>query len=89
MPLRVTRFEPTPNPNAVKCLVEPRTGDAIRSYFKPADAAQDPLAAALFAIPGVTNVMIQPAFITVCKSAGTPWPATRDAIARVLAGAAG
>ena len=84
MPLSVTAFEPTPNPNALKCLVTPATGDRVRSYFNAAQAAADPLAAALFAIPGVTNVLIHTSFITLCKTPETPWPAIKSAAKQVL-----
>lgn len=78
------RFEPTPNPNAIKCVVDPASIDlgpadpdlGIRSYFN-ADAARDaddPLAHALFAIPGVANLLIHTAFITVGKSPGASGP---------------
>ena len=84
MPLSVTAFEPTPNPNAIKCLVSPATGDTIRSYFNAPAAAADPLGRALFAIPGVTNVLIHTGFITLCKTPDTPWPAIKSAVKRVL-----
>lgn len=87
MPYRVLRFDPTPNPNALKCLVEPSPADAPRSYFNRDQAtdAGDPLALALFEIPGVTNVLIHTSFITVCKSPGARWPAIRTRIERTLA----
>lgn len=84
MPLHISAFEATPNPNAVKCIVSPTPTDAPRSYFSAAQAEGDPLASALFAIPGVTNVLIHTAFITLCKSPETPWPALKAAVRRVL-----
>lgn len=84
MPLSVTAFEPTPNPNALKCLVEPSPGDRVRSYFNAGQAAGDPLAVALFAIPGVTNVLIHTSFITLCKTPETAWPAVKSAMKKVL-----
>jgi len=84
MALSVTAFEPTPNPNAIKCLVQPTTGDRIRSYFNASQAEGDPLAMALFAIPGITHVLIHTTFITLCKTPQTGWPAVKTAIKRVL-----
>lgn len=86
MPFHVTSFEPTPNPNAVKCLVEPGPG-TIRSYFSADQAADDPLGSALFSIPGVTNVLIHQSFISICKSPDTRWTSVKPAIKRVLADA--
>ncbi len=84
MSYRVTSFEPTPNPNAIKCLVEPSPGPIPRSYFNATQAAGDDLALALFAIEGVTNVLIHTAFITVCKGPDARWPAIKKHVARVL-----
>lgn len=84
MPLRVKSFQQTPNPNALKCLLDARLPGAPRSYFKPQDAQGDPLAAALFAIPGVTNLLIQPDWITVSKAPETPWSAVKPAVEKVL-----
>ncbi|TVQ60934.1 MAG: scaffolding protein [Phycisphaerales bacterium] len=88
MAYRVTKFESTPNPNALKCLVEPSPGPTPRSYFDAASAAGDPLGEALFAIDGVTNVLIHTAFITVCKRPDRAWGAMKKAIERVLRDAA-
>jgi hypothetical protein len=74
--MKFIRFETTPNPNAIKCVIE--TGDPTRparSYFGVAQAedAGDDLAATLFAIDGVTNVLIHTAFVTIGKSADAKW----------------
>lgn len=87
MPYRITSFESTPNPNALKCLVEPSPASVPRSYFKPEQAAGDPLAEALFAIEGVTNVLIHTTFITVCKRPDARWPAIKKGVERALDGA--
>jgi len=84
MALSVTAFEPTPNPNAIKCLVQPATGDRVRSYFNAGQARDDALATALFAIPGVTNVLIHTTFITLCKTPETAWPGVKSAMKKVL-----
>jgi len=84
MPLRVKSFQATPNPNAVKCVLEGRLDPAPRSYFKAEEAASDPLASSLFAIPGVTNLLLQPDWITVGKAPDADWKPIRAAIERVL-----
>ena len=87
--MRFIAFEPTPNPNAIKCVIEPDEAHAasgIRSYFT-ADAAgaePDPLAHALFAIPGVANLLIHSAFITVGKSPEAKWPAIKPRVKAVI-----
>lgn len=66
--MRVINIESTPNPNAIKYLLDaPLTGGESRSFATPADAAADPLAAALFALPGVTSVFYMDRFVTLSK----------------------
>lgn len=80
----VVRFQETPNPNAIKCVVEGRFADAPRSYFNAEQAAADSLAAALFALPGVTNVLIHEEFVTVGKSPAADWGRIKPGVERVL-----
>jgi hypothetical protein len=95
MPYRVLRFEPTPNPNALKCVVDPSplASDPAsplaspRSYFRVEQAAGDALAECLFAIEGVSTLLIHAAFITVNKRPDAPWPPIRRAVERALADA--
>lgn len=91
MGYRVVRFEATPNPDAVKVVVEPSPGAEPRSYFNAgqAEAEGDGLAVALFGVSGVTNVLIHVEFVTVCKASGTPWGGVKAGVERVLAEADG
>jgi hypothetical protein len=84
MPYLVRQFQPTPNPNAVKCILDRRIAERPRSYFKAQDAAADPIAAGLFAIAGVTNILISGDWITVSKQPGADWRTVRPEIERVL-----
>src|SRR5580765_453686 len=66
----VVNIEPTPNPNAIKYLLDaPLTGGESRSFPDAASAGADPLAAALFALPGVTSVFYMDRFVTISKTA--------------------
>lgn len=95
MPLIVKEYQSTPNPNALKCVVDrpiappPGGSGALRSYSSPAAAASDPLAAALFAIPGVRNVLIHAppkdaGWISINKATDAEWRTLKPAIERVL-----
>lgn len=95
MPLIVKEYQSTPNPNALKCVVDrpiaPLSGASgpLRSYSMPAAAASDPLAAALFAISGVRNVLIhapgrEAGWISINKSPETDWRTLKPEIERVL-----
>lgn len=84
--IRITSFETTPNPHAVKCVLAEPLGTAPRSYRAPgaAEAAGDALGAALMAIPGVTSVLIHVAFITVVKTPEAGWGPLRRAVRAVV-----
>ena len=87
MPYRVTNFQDTPNPNAVKCLLDRPIRDPGRgpgSYRTAQAAADDPVAVALFSIPGVTNLLINADWLTVSKEPGVPWKTIQSEVRRVL-----
>ncbi len=84
MGYRVKSFQETPNPNAVKCLLDRRIADQSRSFFKAADAAGDPLGSALFSVAGVTNVLISGDWITVSKRAEAGWREVKAGVVKVL-----
>jgi hypothetical protein len=64
-------IQPTPNPNALKFEVGvdvqgPRT-------FVAGQAGDEPLAAALLALPGVTSVFLNADFVTISKLPEASW----------------
>jgi NFU1 iron-sulfur cluster scaffold homolog, mitochondrial len=73
-PIQV-RFQPTPNPNAGKFVTD-RTlvdGRSSRSFYNAEQAAADPVASALFALPGVASIFMVEDFVTVTKQSDTDW----------------
>ena len=75
---RVAGFESTPNPNAVKILLDGRLEASPRSYREPpAEPCEDVLASALYAIEGVRVVLIHHEFVTIGKSPEAKWPAIK------------
>jgi pyrimidine deaminase RibD-like protein len=79
------RFETTPNPNAIKCVLDaPRTGAIISAGSIP-EAAGDPHAEALLAIRGVTRVLLHTAFVTVSKEPTADWAPIKRAVKKLLA----
>ena len=84
-------FKATPNPNAGKfsvgrVIVEGKTS---RSFYNATQAAADPIAAALFALRGVTNVFMVEDFVTVTKEPDVDWsdliPRVTETLEAVLA----
>ena len=79
---KISEIEPTPNPNARKFILkEPLTWGVSRSYDNAAQAADDPLAAALFDIEHVTNVFYVDHWITVTQDGQADWPELLRALA--------
>lgn len=87
--MRVVEFEATPNPNAVKCVLDTTISEKARSYFNPAAAAGDDFARKLFEVPGVTNVLILGDWFTVSKEPSVSWVSVKAGVKRVVEGFAG
>ena len=87
MPYTVIDFRDTPNPNALKCVLDRSPGAKPRSYRSAPEASGDALGAAVMAIPGVTGVLIHDGWLTVSKDAGTGWGAIKPALKAALAAA--
>jgi len=84
MPYIVTQFESTPNPTAVKCLLDRPICERPRSFLDAAAAANDPIASALFALPGVRNILMNGDWIAVNTLPGSDWRTLKPAIRRIL-----
>lgn len=82
-------FQTTPNPNALKCVVDvdiPVLADqpGPRSYAAGARTGEDRLAARLLEIPGVTNVLISDRWVTINRDPGSDWKTIKKAVETVL-----
>jgi hypothetical protein len=69
------RSHSTPNPNSLKITRKkgPFIDSGLLTFTSPAEAASHPLAAALFRLEGVVNILILPEFLTVSKRPDRPW----------------
>ncbi len=85
MPVTV-RFQPTPNPNAGKFTVDRKVveGKASKSFYGAAQAAADPVAAALFELDGVASVFMVDDFITVTKTPDADWSGLVPAVTAAI-----
>lgn len=85
---QIISFESTPNPNAVKCILSgPLTGRETGNpaSFTHAEAARaDPLADALFALEGVTGVLLMRDWLTVNKRPDAEWKSLKPKIKRAV-----
>jgi hypothetical protein len=91
MPDTEVRFQPTPNPNAGKFIVN-RTvvdGKSSRSFYNREQAAADPIASALFGLDGVASIFMVDDFVTVTKEQAADWseliPRVIETMEQVLA----
>lgn len=85
MGFKVAEIQPTPNPNALKFILDRSVAAQPISFFN-ADAAQGhPLACKLFAIPGVSSLLLLGDFITVNKRPEANWAEIKRVVRQVLA----
>ncbi len=84
--MRIMDAQSTPNPDAIKLLLEEPQRGGIRSYRigSQAEVRSDALATALLAIEGVVGVLIHERFITLSREPGRSWTAIRKAADRAL-----
>ena len=85
MPFRVLEIQPTPNPNAAKFVLDRSIAEQPTSFFNAAQAASHPLATKLFAIPGVSSVLLLGDFVTINKSPDAKWDKITTSVEAVLA----
>jgi hypothetical protein len=67
------RVEQTPNPNSLKFVLNRTVATSTQWFANAAAAANNPLAAAIFALGSVANVMLLNNFITVSKTPDGSW----------------
>ncbi len=91
MALRVIRYEETPNPNAIKAVLDRSSGDplpaplATRSFRSAQEAAADPLAAQFLAVRGVSAILLGAGWLTVNKTPEADWRSIKVAVEGILA----
>jgi hypothetical protein len=85
MPFRVQEIQPTPNPNAAKFILDKTIAQQPTSFFNAAAAAEHPIAAKLFAIDGVSSLLLLGDFVTVNKMPEAKWAQINARVKAVLA----
>lgn len=61
------------------------TSGKSQTYSNAGDALQDPMAAAVFAVPGVKMVFVLNDFVTITKDSDAQWETVAPAVQQVLA----
>lgn len=85
MAFRVEDIQSTPNPNAVKIILDRLVSEQPISFFSAEAAADHPLAKMLFSIPGVSSLLLLDDFITINKSPEARWADITRRVRQVLA----
>jgi Fe-S cluster biogenesis protein NfuA len=82
---KVINIEPTPNPDALKFIVQkPILRSGTRSFRDFASAVGDPLGSKLFALGQITSVFYMDRFVTVNKTPADEWSGLIDPICEAI-----
>ena len=82
---KVVNIEPTPNPDALKFIVQrPILRSGTRSFRDFAAAEGDTLGSKIFALGPVTSVFYMDRFVTVNKNADAEWTGLIDPICEAI-----
>ena len=85
MPWRVREIQATPNPNAAKFMLDQPVSERPTSFFSAHAAKSHPLAAQLFAIEGVSGLLLLGDFLTINKRPDADWREITPRVEAVLA----
>ena len=84
MGFRVKEIQPTPNPNAAKFVLDGVISEQSVSFLRAEEGRDHPIAAQLFAIKGVTGVLLLGDFVTVNKSPQVQWTSITSKVQEIL-----
>ena len=85
MPFVVREIQSTPNPNAAKFVLDRPIAEQPTSFFNADAAKGHALAEKLFAIPGVSSLLLLGDFVTVNKTPDARWDQITPRVKAVLA----
>lgn len=86
MGFKVVEVQMTPNPNALKYVLDGEISPKPASFFRAEQAAGHALAEQLFQIAGVSGVLILKDFVTISKQADAPWRNITPKVKKLLQG---
>ncbi|MGQ0643985.1 MAG: NifU family protein [Elusimicrobiota bacterium] len=87
--MKVLQVEQTPNPDALKFIVDEKLLQAgARSFDHPISGREDPLASALFSLGPVHTVFYMDKFVTVSKLPTADWRELQPRIVETIEAAA-
>jgi Fe-S cluster biogenesis protein NfuA len=82
---KVVNIEPTPNPDALKFVVQqPLLLKGVKSFRDFGSAVGDPLGSAIFALGKITSVFYMDRFVTVNKEKDAEWSELIDPVCEAI-----
>ena len=84
MPPVEVRFEPTPNPNALKFVTNRHLSHSAHEFNTTEEAEASPFATKIFQFPWADGVFISQDFITIRKSEIVEWDAVSQPLADMI-----
>jgi len=82
---KVRSYETTPNPDALKCLLDTTVSDRPRSFIGAEQAQGDRIAGPMFAKARLRAVLINVDWISINKEPGADWKDIKPIVEQVLA----
>src|SRR5450631_3640556 len=80
-----TMIQSTPNPNALKFVLNVPVKSEGKATYKNASAcAHNPMAAALFTIPNISEVYFFDNYVTVTQDGNVDWDQIEDQIKKII-----
>lgn len=84
MALRIIKYETTPNPHALKCVLSGPISEGMKAFRMREAAAGDPAATLLFGVSGVSGLLFNGSWMTVNKAPDAGWPAVKAGVEAAL-----
>lgn len=84
MSYSVTEVQPTPNPNAMKYVLDRPVSTESVSFFNAEAATTHPLATRLFEVEGVSSLLLLKDFITINKRPEANWADVTKKVKKIL-----
>ncbi len=80
----VKEIQATPNPNAVKLVLDREISDKPISFLRAEEGTKHPVASQIFSIKGVTSVLILGDFVTINKKPDVSWKTITEKVEEIL-----
>ncbi len=77
MALRIIKYESTPNPHALKCVLSGPISEGMKAFRTREAASGDPAAALLFGVSGVSGLLFNGSWMTVNKAPDAQWTSVK------------